>query len=442
MRLAVSRRPLVYCIFLLVAVYLTGLNCIYNQTGLFRYGKSDDCSLFKEGDCVCDCEEPNAGHSEPPTRATQQSVGPEGLVQDSVADSEKQWQPCRTEEKFEAPIHWRGDEKPVLVFEHDGKTKNKTWSTSLMMVTESYNLVGVKQPFYRPWSSNKENVDRFRRHLKDCCDAQKGMILTKENGVLEYDYEFPKLIDNEVKLKLSEEFYDEFPQKTPIPEKRYGRCAVVGNGGILKGSECGKDIDSHDFVFRINLPPLGKKPSYDRHVGVKVNLTSTTTAMIRKYRPVLQDPQMLDKFLNETSVYRGLLVVKRPFDYVVALQKGLEKNLTQLKIVYQNPVHYLDVSWFWSKQGLPGVISTGLYQVTNTIMLCDEVTLYGFWPFPINERGAKVGFHYHNAPIFIGPAAGMESVYDMGKEFMMIRKLHTMGVVRVVLDKCEKSGEE
>ncbi|XP_066275353.1 CMP-N-acetylneuraminate-poly-alpha-2,8-sialyltransferase-like [Branchiostoma lanceolatum] len=43
---------------------------------------------------------------------------------------------------------------------------------------------------------------------------------------------------------------------TALPIGHYKTCAVVGNSGVLLGSRCGAEIDSMDYVIRIDLPVL------------------------------------------------------------------------------------------------------------------------------------------------------------------------------------------
>ncbi|XP_057203013.1 alpha-N-acetylgalactosaminide alpha-2,6-sialyltransferase 2-like isoform X2 [Triplophysa rosa] len=56
------------------------------------------------------------------------------------------------------------------------------------------------------------------------------------------------------------------------------RCAVVGNGGILRGSGQGKVIDSHDYVFRVNAAII---KGFEDDVGTKTSFYGFTTNSLK-----------------------------------------------------------------------------------------------------------------------------------------------------------------
>lgn len=66
-------------------------------------------------------------------------------------------------------------------------------------------------------------------------------------------------------------------------ERRVKSCAVVGNSGILLGSNCGHTIDNMDLIIRMNLAEFGHEYSSD--VGSKVSFTTINREQLRLVLP-------------------------------------------------------------------------------------------------------------------------------------------------------------
>lgn len=80
--------------------------------------------------------------------------------------------------------------------------------------------------------------------------------------------------------------------------------------------------------------------------------------------------------------------------------------------------------------------STGLLMYTLATRFCDEIHLYGFWPFPKDLNGKAVKYHYYDDLKYryfsnAGP-------HRMPLEFKTLNVLHNRGALKLTTGKCIK----
>ncbi|CAH1257588.1 ST8SIA6 [Branchiostoma lanceolatum] len=246
------------------------------------------------------------------------------------------------------------------------------------------------------------------------------------------------------------------PKTSPFSERRFSRCSVVGNGAILSHSGCGQEIDKADYVFRCNLPPIGGK--YAEDTGIRTNFTTAnpisqiswislllsllTLTLVdflfcgtNRYKG-LRSQQGRDKFLTDIKKYPGLLWVSA---FQVKAATGISQQalrfVTQRRIrnpalVFGNPQHFINTMNYWKAHGLSNRLSTGMYMSSMALSVCDQVHLFGFWPFDKDPEDQPLAYHYYDK----GKA---DKVHDMPQEFLKLLEWHQEGVVNVHVHKCQ-----
>ena len=99
-------------------------------------------------------------------------------------------------------------------------------------------------------------------------------------------------------------------------------------------------------------------------------------------------------------------------------------------VLFAHPEFLRRVSAFWAARGVSARrLSTGLFMVTLALSLCDQVDVYGFWPFSHGPDNKTLSHHYYdNEP--------PNSYHAMPQEFKQLTQLHDSGVIRLQLGNC------
>ncbi|XP_078599290.1 alpha-N-acetylneuraminide alpha-2,8-sialyltransferase-like [Branchiostoma floridae x Branchiostoma japonicum] len=305
---------------------------------------------------------------------------------------------------------------------------------------------------------DKQAVEEMRTELLQTTAVREYLYATKKNLPLGATIHFFEERDNTANqiIPLHHTFFQEDMQ---LPNSTMRRCSVVLNGGILRGSRCGKEIDSADYVFRDNLPPVtyqanrGKDGDYVQHhvtyyndVGKRTNFVTASSSLLLDYIGKLEEND-LAVFLKRLQQYKepGSLIWTHMFETEQKAQqiirimifRGVLQRLGVVGTMVTSHHRFLQgVQDFWRELNLKSPrASHGLMLTAISMALCEETHLYGVWPFPMDYEGRHVPYRY-----FYGhdtETIRESPEYDLQEEFDILRIFHKRGLLKLHIGACE-----
>ncbi|XP_019388043.1 PREDICTED: alpha-2,8-sialyltransferase 8F [Crocodylus porosus] len=298
--------------------------------------------------------------------------------------------------------------------------------------SENYYLQIVTKLQHCAWKRRPEEYEKFRSELTSCCDAAHNFIASQNNTPLGSNLSYE--VDHKKVIHITKDIFRMLPASPPFLSYPFKHCAVVGNGGILKNSSCGTEIDNSDFVFRCNLPPTTGSISKD--VGNKTNLVTVNPSIIAQKYKKLKTKTMT--FLQNIAVYGNAFLLLPAFSFrsntaaSFKVYHTLHEFGAKQRAIFFHPRYLKSLARFWRTKGVKAYrLSSGFMITSAAVELCENVKLYGFWPFSKNIEQVPISHHYYDNQL---PKPGFHA---MPKEYNQILKLHGKGILKLQFGQCE-----
>nr|XP_054765308.1 CMP-N-acetylneuraminate-poly-alpha-2,8-sialyltransferase-like [Lytechinus pictus] len=223
-----------------------------------------------------------------------------------------------------------------------------------------------------------------------------------------------------------------FERESPFTGRRYQKCAIVGNSGSLQNSKCGSQIDSMDFVFRCNGAPI---EAFMQDAGKRTDFVTFNPSILFKNFGGLTNESAIASYIDFMVQYNS--VIWYPCFGARHLVEPCLKAMSyrdqiDSQLVIGHPSHYVSMWEFWKRRGLKKKPSTGFFLINVAATMCNEIHLYGFWPFPVELRERTVhqtAYHYFNEIPFT-------SHHNSDGEFRILLQMHMLGTLNLHTGAC------
>ncbi|XP_072911407.1 alpha-2,8-sialyltransferase 8F-like [Hemitrygon akajei] len=283
------------------------------------------------------------------------------------------------------------------------------------------------------WVKNSTEHRKIRSQLQKCCNASKNFIITQVSTPMGTNISYA--VRSKKKFTITNDVFDLIPKTDPFKDHKLKYCSVVGNAGILINSSCGAEINEADFVFRCNIPPI---MDYKDDVGTKTDMVTLNPSILRVRFQHLDSRRK--PFMDHVSIYENALILLPAFSYPSDTSNSFKVSFTlqdfgaKQQAIFLNPSYLKSLTQFWKNQGINEMsLSTGLIILSAALEMCEEVWVYGFWPFSKDVAGNQLLHHYYDNMM-------PKKVHSFSNEFYKLLLLHMKGVVKMQAGQCEKSS--
>ncbi|KAL6030579.1 hypothetical protein STEG23_036536 [Scotinomys teguina] len=335
-----------------------------------------------------------------------------------------------------------------------------------------------------------------RKQILKFLDAEKDISVLK--GTLKPGDIIHYIFDRDSTMNVSQNLYELLPRTSPLKNKHFQTCAIVGNSGVLLNSGCGQEIDTHSFVIRkmtagsgilrtmfLWSPPqpvmeaqsrcnLAPVQEYARDVGLKTDLVTMNPSVIQRAFEDLVNATWREKLLQRLHGLNGSILWipafmarggKERVEWVNALILKHHVNvrtaypslrllhavrgLNRRRLVHSRPQDHHSQTCCngkaWSPSGLTRYWltnkvhikrpTTGLLMYTLATRFCNQIYLYGFWPFPLDQNQNPVKYHYYDSLKY--GYTSQASPHTMPLEFKALKSLHEQGALKLTVGQCD-----
>ncbi|XP_029431362.1 alpha-2,8-sialyltransferase 8B isoform X2 [Rhinatrema bivittatum] len=293
------------------------------------------------------------------------------------------------------------------------------------------------KPAESKWRHNETLSLKIRKQVLNFLDAERDISALK--GTLKAGDIIHYVFDRDSTMNISKNLYELLPKTSPLKNKHFKTCAIVGNSGILVNSDCGREIDSHDFIIRCNLAPVQE---YAQDVGMKTDLVTMNPSVVQRAFEDLVNETWKEKFLQRLQNLNGSILwipafmAKGGEERVEWVNDLILKHRINVHTAYPSLrlLHAVRGYWLTNKIHIKRP-TTGLLMYTLATRFCNRIYLYGFWPFPRDLNQNPVKYHYYDSLKY--GYTSQAGPHTMPLEFKALQTLHQQGALKLTVGPCD-----